>query len=44
MCQAVDEMIEDGRKIRRRDGKSHERYSCFDGNVVHWIIREAVQM
>lgn len=21
MCQAVDEMIEDGRKIRRRDGK-----------------------
>ena len=22
MCQAVDEMIEDGRKICRRDGKS----------------------
>ena len=44
VCQAVDEMIEDGRKIRRRDGKSHERYSCFDGNVVHWVIREAVQM
>ena len=44
MCQAVDEMIEDGRKICRRDGKSHERYSCFDGNVVHWVIREAVQM
>ena len=39
MCQAVDEMIEDGRKIRRRDGKkwikAHERYSCFDEKVVH---------
>lgn len=25
MCQAVDEMIEDGRKICRRDGKSGKK-------------------